>query len=146
MPRGTAVYISEVPLACHSARRILCLSQNALISPFTREDVTIPTDSACKEGVLLYRSVFAPHYSHGSDLRMVTRPLVAWGRRLRAAPLSLALWGSMNLRSQPGLKLHCKGQAASVHPLSGVESSRGRFCWRAHLQLTSVRSFSQSEH
>jgi len=54
--------------------------------------------------------------------------------------------GSVDLRSQPGLQLRCKGQAASVHPLSDVGSSRDRLCWRAHLQLMSVRSFSQREH
>lgn len=56
------------------------------------------------------------------------------------------LWGSVYLRSQPGLWLHHKGQAASVHPLPAVGLSRDRFCWTAYLQLTSVGSFSQSEH
>lgn len=41
------------------------------------------------------------------------------------------LWGSVDLRSQPGLRLHHKCQATSVHPLPAAGLSRDRLCWTA---------------
>lgn len=79
------MYVSGVSLTRYSAGSTLHLFWDALISPFTRENITILIRSSVEGSVLPCRNVFAPHCSLRSDTRLMTQAL-SLGRKVECSP------------------------------------------------------------
>lgn len=79
-----------------------CLFQDAMFSPFERENITVLIDSVHGGNVL------ASYCSHRSNTRPVAQKLSTW--RERPGVASLAWWGRGHWRSKPGLQLQHQGR------------------------------------